>query len=470
MKDTHIRQCLDEGLSCLSYTERQHQDMLNDIVHGGKHSMKKRIPFSILLSALLLFLSVTGALAASGALEELWEVWKASFDRMNTTGALNALDEEAYSQTVQEMAGKKEDLIVSTVPREGDLSYDEALAIARRAIEEAFATPAEELDAMGVYPEFFVEPFEGEEPSRWYFYITPRTDVNIDEDHDYPAPGEYLVDVASPSGEVTMLVWHNDDFWPDYALRVWNGGNHAYVYDQALHVYGFGNGFADQSAQDKEMFLKLFEEDGYDISPLRQDPETLFNGPLGYLMYEEADKDLTGAGTPGAENALRAIQESYGFSREQMKKYCFRLLRYPMDSDTEDYCAVFNWNMIYPELAAPQNPTGGVGRFQLSVYREARRLGFFLVRLDPETHAVKEVLHVNNTNLDANFTESDKLLGRKNWTVADLAEYDELYSRAQALDAAVAAGEMTEAQARDAYNAFIVDYGGEPAPFPIRNE
>ena len=122
--------------------------------------------------------------------------------------------------------------------------------------------------------------------------------------------------------------------------------------------------------------------------------------------------------------------------------------------------------MIYQETATPQNPTGGVGHFALSAYRYARRLGFFLVRTDPETHAAVEIQRVANTGLEPDFVASDKLLGRRDWTVQDLAAFDELYRRAADLDAAMHDGAMTFAQARDAFNAVIVEYGGQAMPFP----
>ena len=467
MKDNPIREHLEDGLSNLTLTERQHQEMLNHIVQGGKSPMKKKLTVSFVLALALMLATVTGALAASGAFERMMEVWQNSFEKMNTTGTVDVLDREEASQTAQELSWKN-DLILSTVPQEGDLDYDVAFAIARQAILDTFGTPEAELDAMGVYPTFYNTPFQDEPDdsytNEWEFYITPRHDVNIDEDHEYEAPGEYLVRVASPSGEINDIFWYIDAFWPDYALRTWNAGKHEYVYQKALN----GNAFYQMPKDKQDEFLKLFEEAGFDAKALEKDMTALLNEFRWWQVTEGAD-NLLDQDTPAVRATVGAIERTYGFTREMMKTYCFRLLPSPFDSDTEDYCLIFDHNLIYREEQTPENRTGGVGWYELELHQYPHRLGYFLVRLNPETREAVETLHVPWTNtygtanynlLDDQIAESDLLLGRKQWTLEDLKEFEQLRQKAIALDKAVAEGTIRKSQADKQFLAMVRENGG----------
>ena len=114
MKDTHIRKSLEDGLSALSYTEQQHREMLNRIVYGGKSKVKKKASFSLVLAVVLALVTITGALAATGAFEKIMEVWQNSFEKMNTTNELFELvDEEEYDQIMEDKGkeGIKEDYV-----------------------------------------------------------------------------------------------------------------------------------------------------------------------------------------------------------------------------------------------------------------------------------------------------------------------------------------------------------------------
>ena len=478
MKDTRIRKCLEDGLSTLSYTEQQHREMLNRIVYGGKRKMKKKISFSLVLAVVLVLVTVTGALAATGTFEKIMEVWQNSFEKMNTTSELFELvDEEEYAQLMEDKGkeGIKTDYVVSTVPRTGDLDYDAAYAIARQAILDTFGTPEEELDAMGVYPYFFNTPYIDEPDEKdwytneWEFYFTPRRDGDVEADHTYDAPGEYRVWLSSPSGEVTNIIWYLDGFWPDYALRTWNAGKQDYVYNKALR----DNAFYQMPKEEQRKFLKLFEEAGYDMQPLDKDVTTLLNETRWFLLWENAD-NLLDTDTPAVRAVVEAMEVNYGLSRDMLKKYCFFMLPSPLPSDTEDYCLVFDHNLIYREEQSPDNPTGGVSRYELEAVQYLQRLGYFLVRLNPDTHEVVETIHApwlnqygtaNYSRKEAQMAESDGLLGRKNWTVADLTEYEALLSQLTAIDTAVQQGEISSYEGERQFLALMLQYGGDPATY-----
>ena len=455
MKDTRIQQHLEDGLSNLYFTKQQHQDMLNRIMYGGK--MKKKISISFALAIVLMIATVTGALAATGVLGKLWEVWQDSFQRMNTTGTFDVVESFDKKSFEEEYGSIKEDLVISTVPQENDLNYDTAYAIARQAILDSFGTPEAELDTLGVYPQFYNTPY-ADESNEWEFYFTSRKDANIDEDHAYDAPGEYMVRVASPSGEVTDCLWYIDDFWPEYALRTWNTGKHDYVYEKAIT----DGTFYTMSQDQQEDFLVLFTEAGYDAASLKKDLEALLNGSLWRnVTWAKAEENLLNSDVPAVQIVLEAMEKENGFSKAQMELYDFNLLPSPIDSETEDYCLTYNYNLCYPRFQS-----GIMGEYELSINQYPERLGFWVIRLDPSTHAVIGIEHANKIMDEAGFLSSDKLLGRAHWDVNDLQEYETLRQQVIQIDREAKAGSLTETQARGRFDTLMREYGANPADFP----
>lgn len=167
----------------------------------------------IVLLGLSLLLIASAALAQHNAAmteEELYAVWQASFDKMDTTGDFDITDEEELAQlekyyTEQTGLERKEDLIISSLPGEDDMPYEEALAFAKQALKEEYGVSEDELDAMGVYPRFMDYVYM-EDESEWEFFFSSLTGTNISQDHDIPASGEYLVTFTSQSREVLLCV------------------------------------------------------------------------------------------------------------------------------------------------------------------------------------------------------------------------------------------------------------------------
>lgn len=224
--------------------------------------------------------------------EEMIAVWNASSGKMNTQSEWNdgIAGLEAYEAQVAASGGTlKEDMVISSLPREGDMPYEEALEFAYAQIIERFGTPREELEAMGVYPTFYEYPYMGKEPE-WDIYITPRRDCDINLDHNYDAPGEYLVRFTAKSGELDFCNWYIDDFWP-YAQRTWDAGKRNYVYEQAQK-----KSFAGINFELREHFTSLLREAGYDMSAIEAAQRstdgavpfadsTLYYNPTGGTYY-----------------------------------------------------------------------------------------------------------------------------------------------------------------------------------------
>lgn len=431
------------------------------VIARGKEEkqVKKRISLGLVL-VIVLALGVTGAaLAATGAFDALQSLWQDSFRRMHTEGVMDTMDApeaEAFLREFAEEYGDKEDLIISTVPGEGDLGLEEALAIARSAILDAFGTPEAELDAMGVYPSFYKTPYM-DEPPEWRFYFTPRTGENIDDDHDYGAPGEYRVYIRSPKGEVTFCHWYNDDFWPEYALRAWDAGKRDYVFAEAKSGLG---GFARMGRVQQEKFLQLFRDAGYDLSAFDHTAaEELAAIELEVRAAPAKDNLLIGheAEAKYVDSALEAMESVYGLSREMLEKCCFAAVHPAGERETFDLCFAHNIRVEEEKINS-----GIIGNYECYAVNYAKRLGLFRVSMDKETAEVTGTVHIPIPEVCERLDDPETLLGRRDWTAADVSEYLELREKARAIDEAVSAGEMTHKEAVPAIDSLMLSYGGDP--------
>lgn len=147
--------------------------------------------------------------------DDMMAICQQSFDRMNTTMDMNlmTLDElPAWEKEYTQSTGRerKDDLIISSLPMEGDLPYEDALWMARNALMQRTGATEAELDAMGVYPQLMDYVYM-ENESEWEFYFTPRTNTDIMLDHDIPAEGEYRVTIGAQSRCVLDWHWYSND-------------------------------------------------------------------------------------------------------------------------------------------------------------------------------------------------------------------------------------------------------------------
>jgi len=176
--------------------------------------MKKT--FITLVAAVLL---MGGAQAAEPAYlmtkDDMMAIYQQSFDRRNTTMEVNlmTLDElPAWEKEYTWMTGRerKDDLLISSLPMEGDKSYEDALRLAKSVLIQRTGATEAELDAMGVYPQLMDYVYM-ENESEWEFYFTPLQNANVLRDHDIPAEGEYRVVIGAQSGHVLSWHWYHND-------------------------------------------------------------------------------------------------------------------------------------------------------------------------------------------------------------------------------------------------------------------
>ena len=450
MPEKNDIQCiLDEELSHVHTSDCQRQ-MLCENAKGEK-AVKKKGSF-VLILALALTLVSCAALAATGAFEALKAMWENSFQRMNTTAQVDIVDESevpGYLQQFEaEYGGRKEDLILSTVPGESDLSLEEAVRIARDAIMNKFGTPQSELDRMGIYPSFYKSPYQDREP-QWRIYITPRTDVNLDDDHDYPAPGEYLVDIDSPSGEVNSCFWYNDDYWPEYAIRCWENGSRDDVYEQAKRP-----DFMKQSMESRQQFMDLFAQAGYDLAPLQmiQSDEARLRAMDTYICYAEIENDLLDSSDSFVQTAIREMESRFGITKEDMIKCHFAAVLSPQNSETVDICFSYNFNK---EAAAQP------GLCEMLGAGYGTRLGYFMICMDAQSGKAVRAVNImwDETLLP---TCESGLLSRMFWTKEDLPEYYRMLKELCALDAGYVAGRDSQSALLNEADRVMLSYGGEP--------
>lgn len=182
--------------------------------------MKKTI-----LSLAAALLVATNAQAAQPAYlmtrEQMLDIYRQSFDRMNTTMeiSLTTLDElPAWEEEYTRRTGlaRKEDLMLSSLPMEGDMPFEDALQLARTILQEKFGVSGEALDAMGMYPRLMDYVYTDQE-SEWEFYFTPLRDTDVLLDHDLPDGGEFSVTLGAQTGTVIDALWYSDRL-PDQDL------------------------------------------------------------------------------------------------------------------------------------------------------------------------------------------------------------------------------------------------------------
>lgn len=176
--------------------------------------MKKTL-LSVTTAVLLLGSAQAAEPAYLMTKDDMLAIYQQSFDRMNTTMDVNlmTLDElPAWEKEYTKNTGyeRKEDLIISSLPMEGDKSYEDALWLAKSALIQRTGATEAELDAMGVYPQLMDYVYMDNE-SEWEFYFTPRRDTDILLDHDIPAEGEYRVVIGANSGRTLSFHWYHTD-------------------------------------------------------------------------------------------------------------------------------------------------------------------------------------------------------------------------------------------------------------------
>ena len=381
----------------------------------------KRILAALCAGALLLpSAGRADTLAAPMTEAEMAAIWQASFDRMNTTGEVNPSDE---------------------LPGAGMLDYPTALSLARQVILDTYGTPEEELDAMGVYPDYYEDV--------WHLYFTPQSGTDVDVDHDASGVGEYRVYLSAATGEVEYVNWYIDDFWP-LAQRVWDAGKHDVVYGKARTAT-----FYQQSLEQQEHFRQLLSDAGYDMSQVGMDAETLLESRALDLLFADPATAVQPEDDPLVARAWAALESAYGVDGEAMRRYAYVATYSPLETGTTDICIHYSFEV---EAAWQEDR---IGYWDCLLFSYARRLGLFMVQMDKDSGQVVNTAHAYAD--DAKTNVPGTLLGKLRWTAEDFAAFDDAYiRRKEAMDAAVAEGRsLTELQILS--DRLMRDIGGDPA-------
>ncbi|MGN0973058.1 MAG: hypothetical protein ACI4OY_13955 [Aristaeellaceae bacterium] len=351
---------------------------------------------------------------------EMEAIWQASFERMNTTAEVNPAGE---------------------LPGAGMLDYPTALTLARQVILDTYGTPEEELDAMGVYPDYYDDV--------WHLYFTPRTGTDVDADHDAPGVGEYRVYLDAATGQVEYVNWYIDDFWP-LAQRVWDAGKRDVVYAKAQTAT-----FYQQSREQQEHFRQLLSDAGYDMSRVGMDAETLLESRALELLFADPDTVVQPEEDPLVARAWETLEAAYGVDGAMMRRYAYVATYSPLETGTIDICINYNF-----EVEARWQEDR-IGYWDCLLFSYARRLGLFMVQLDKESGQVVNTVHVYDD--DAKTNVPGTLLGKLRWTAEDFAAFDEAYiHRKETMDAAVAEGRSLMAL-EILSDQLMRDIGGDPA-------
>lgn len=374
--------------------------------------------FLALLCAAML-LPVAALADGSMSFEEIQAIWEASSEKMNA---------RAYAPEY------------SRLPGEDDLPYEEALAIAKKAVYDKYGASADFLDAMGVYPNFVYD--------RWEIYWNSARDFFVPS---YPANTrssfdavEYIVTVSSPSGDVISCRqrWRRSmaDFWAE-ADALWSDGWHDMIYKQARTA-----SFYRLTAAEQEHFLALMDADGYDASPIQaggwlledEDLQRELNRADLSLAVEAEDDALVAA-------AWQALEDAYGLNTELMRQYAYVAFYSPLNTGTRDVMIWYRHDLPYQQSRAWEAEHAGRTFWAYDMAWHLQRLGQFMVQLDPETG---ETVSVSRLAPDTDEEEADDqalLLARPAWNADDLNEwYTIMQDYVDFMTRAEATGEMSD--------------------------
>lgn len=448
--EERIQHSLNAELSGLRTTSYQRDQFFENATGGYK--VKRKISTVAILVAALMLITVT-ALAATGAFQQLWEVWQSSFKKMNTTGAIEIVEEFDYEAFEEENGGANKELIISTVPGDEDMSLDAAITTARAAIIEKYGIDESVIDAMGIYPRYYETPYQKTNPE-WHIYFTSLRDVDIDEDHQYPAPGEFRVYIESPSGNITYCYWYNDDFWSNGdAEKTWDSGKYEAVHEQALLNYHF---YVLNSEQRQE-WMRRFETKNLDISVFTTETHTLNRGLLSELMIGKADVSILETSDPLLDAALKEIEKRYGITKTMLSSSGYIAIYGPGDGTTRNIIITYNYEQRDRIIERE-----GMGTFESNVFCYAVRLGAYSILIDPETESVVSFIRMKSKP-DTN----SLLLGRNSWYGEDWTAFSQLLEDARKLDSENLSGAYNGNIATLYFDRLMRNFGADPSKYAL---
>lgn len=357
--------------------------------------MKKKLSAATILLIVLLLITAT-ALAIGLSVEDMW---KQSFERMNTTGEIHNLSDETQAE----------------------ITLDEAIGIARSAIIAKFGTPESELDAMGVYPTYAARGWDGKTddyPSEWEIYYSSRTDVELDLDYtDYGPTGEYRVFINAETKEVTGCIWYTNDFW-SRAQTVWDCGSYDEVYWHSRQT-----DFYEQPIERQDYWRSMLEAQGYEVVAEDEKLHALLLRASTSLMFTPVEQ-IADNSLPQVAAAWAALENACGLNPELLRKYAYVATVPTWETGTEDVCIHYDFELEFAWLEE-----GLIDDHCDQMFSYVKKLGLFMVSFEPGTTEVKAITHVKNSE-DAwpRLVTEGELLARSDWTAEDLLAFDEAYT------------------------------------------
>lgn len=392
--------------------------------------VKKKISTAAVVFVLLMLLSAT-ALAIGLSIDE---IWKQSFEKMNTTAVITDI----------------------STPMEGDMSAEEAIEIAKNAIRAAYGTTDEEFARMGVYPTFFAHGYDEEapdDPAEWKIYFSSRTDVDLDLDTLWYGPdGEYRVYINAETKEIMYLNWYTNDFWSK-AQRVWDCGNYKEVYRHYCKP-----SFYSQPIERQEYFRQLLAEKGYQL--ISQDwkyHDLLLKRTLELQFADPADAIAPGEDEQ-ADAAWTALLLQYGLDPELLQKYAYQATRAQLNTGTDDIFIAYNFEEEFDRLEA-----AAIDPWCDRLFANVRRLGLFMVSFEPGTTNLVQVTNVPfSEEQNCESVTEGRLLEKTVWTAKELYLFDEAYTALENAIARMIAAGATQDEKRLVTHAYMRSLGGDP--------
>ena len=398
MKDEMIRQKIHRAVDVHGASLREDPYLAQRILASSDRKeapRMKKLSTGAIIAIVLMLLSVT-ALAVGLTAEELW---RQSQRKMSTTGYVNMISDDAQAE----------------------ITLDEALAIARKAIQDKYATPDAELDAMGVYPTYLARGWDGktdEYPSEWDIHYSSRTNVDLDLDTlDYGPTGEYRVYINAETKEVTYCNWYCSDFWP-FAQRLWDAGKYDIVYN-----YYQKPDFYTLPAEVQAYWTELLSGKGYEV--IRAEDKyfrllrslTLSDLEFGPLTNIVPNDD------PQVAAAWQALEDRWGYDTTLMQKYAYVASKPGLETGTEDVCLFYSYELEFSMLDAGAIPHGCN-----LLFSHVNDLGKFMVSFTPGTTEVVSAVRIlpSEQARKTPQTEGDRYQ-REDWYPEDLIAFDADY-------------------------------------------
>jgi len=394
--------------------------------------MKKKMSAAVILMIVLLLASITAL--AVGITLSVEDVWRQSFEKMNTTGEIRNLSDETAAE----------------------ITMEEAIEIAKAAIIAKFGTPESELDAMGVYPTYAARGWDGKTddyPSEWEVFFSSRTNVDLDLDHtDYGPTGEYLVYINAETKEIDTCVWYTNDFW-SRAQVVWDCGSYDEVYWRYKQTDFYG-----QSIERQTYWRNLLEKQGFEVVPEDEKLHALLLRASTSLMFTPVEQ-IADNSLPQVAAAWAALENAYGLEAELLQKYAYVATVPAWETGTEDVCIHYSFELQWQWL-----DSGLIESHCNQLFNSADRLGLFMVSFAPGTTEVTAITHVTYSETGQTLTyEAEGLLAKLDWDAADLNALDEAYTEmVRAYERLDAAG-ATLMDKSIVMNAVLLALGDNPA-------